>query len=70
MPHRSAASLSIVRDDAPRRLQPPTFLSKAARLEFIEIVNAASVQHFVDSDRPLVASLAQANIMVRTLAKS
>jgi hypothetical protein len=47
------------------RLQPPPHLTKRQRTEFTEIVNAASANHFVKSDVPLIASLARVNLLVR-----
>jgi hypothetical protein len=51
------------------RLQPPPYLTKRQRTEFTEIVDAASANHFVASDVPLIASLAQVNLLVRELAR-
>lgn len=51
------------------RLDPPAYLTKRARTEFTEIVEAAAANHFVASDVKLIASLAQVNLLVRELAR-
>ncbi len=51
--------------EAPR-LTPPAFLTACERLVFSEIVNNCTVQHFVKSDIPLLASFARATVLAQT----
>jgi hypothetical protein len=66
----SAASLSVVPFKAAATLlQPPADLSKAERELFCEIVASCHREHFVDSDRHLLASYVQAIVASRQFAK-
>ena len=68
MPRRSAASLSVVPIDVARpALRPPESLSEAERSLFVELASHAT--HLKSADAPLLASLAQAIILSRRLAR-
>src|SRR5512132_3613574 len=65
---KSANVLTLPHVDGARpRLQPPKYLSKSERLVFTEI--AAAARHFVASDAPMIAALAQASVIARRAAR-
>ena len=61
---KSAASLVVV-SGAPPRLEPPADLSDEEKALFLELVNACSPRHFVESDKPLLISFVQATLLAR-----
>jgi hypothetical protein len=54
----------------PSRLDPPDYLSKPAKTVFNDIVMSVDAEHFRECDVPLIASLAHATLMARTMAKN
>src|SRR5512132_1795584 len=65
---KPATVLTLPRvDGAHPQLQPPKYLSKPERLVFSEI--AAAARHFVASDAPMIAALAQASLIARRAAR-
>jgi hypothetical protein len=65
---KSSASLVVVATGAPPRLAPPADLSDDEKALFLELVNACSPKHFVESDKPLLISFIQATILARASA--
>ena len=65
---RSAASnvvpLNVSGD--PKRLSPPSFLTKPERDLFVELVGSLDPRHFVTSDLPLLHSFIQATLAARS----
>ena len=52
-------------DGEPPRLKPPPNLDDTERELFIELVNAVSPRHFVESDLPLLVSYVQSTLLSR-----
>jgi hypothetical protein len=64
---RSAAALEVINvNGRPDRLEPPRYLNKTERAVFVEL---AATRHFVPTDAVLLASLAQATVMARRVAR-
>jgi hypothetical protein len=61
---KSAASLVVI-TGGPSRLVPPDDLSDEEKALFLDLVNACSPRHFVESDKPLLISFVQATLMAR-----
>ena len=62
---KSEASSLVVVSGAPPRLAPPADLSDEEKALFLDLVNACSPRHFVESDKPLLISFVQATLMAR-----
>lgn len=65
---KSVANLVRV-DGAPPRLNPPADLNDDEWMLFVELINACSPQHFVQSDLPLLVSYVQATLLARSMAR-
>jgi hypothetical protein len=66
---RSAANLvTLSVDGSPRRLEPPADLLDNERAFFVQLINACSPFHFVESDLPLLISFCQASLLARDTA--
>jgi phage terminase small subunit len=51
------------------RLEPPSFLPKAERSVFLDLVNSADLDHFRASDLPLLCRYAEAVVLAEQAAK-
>jgi hypothetical protein len=49
-------------------LEPPADLSDEEKALFLELVNACSPRHFVESDKPLLVSFVQSTLLARSSA--
>jgi hypothetical protein len=49
-------------------LEPPADLSEEEKALFLQLVNACSPKHFVESDKPLLISFVQATVLARASA--
>ncbi|MBR1276104.1 hypothetical protein [Bradyrhizobium sp. AUGA SZCCT0283] len=50
----------------PKRLTPPSYLSKPERELFADLVGSCDPRHFVESDVPLLNSFIQATLVARS----
>ncbi len=66
----SAAAMATAtpRDRKSPRLEPPSFLSDAGRLLFIDLVASCEARHFVRSDVELLATFVACTLVVRQTA--
>lgn len=64
-----ANRLTLLVDVDHRQLDPPSWLSRAERELFSELVNASGPRHFTASDLPLLVSYVQATLLARASIK-
>jgi hypothetical protein len=65
---KSIAELSVLTPANPYRIRPPAGLRPAASAVFEQFIADCEDTHFAESDAPLLASLAEAIVLVRLAA--
>ena len=64
----SLVALPVSVDGSPRRLEPPADLRADEKTLFLQLINAATPHHFVETDKPLLISFCQATLLARGTA--
>jgi hypothetical protein len=70
MPRRSAASLTVLRPDLPKRPEPPADLTPKQRKLWQEIVSSQAADYFIPGSLPLLAQLVRHVETADVLAKA